>query len=126
MIKNKKKERFNDDQDIIKIAKDYIEGWYDGDKQRMENALHPDMIKRRIVDGELKELDSKKMIFGTEHGGGKHVSKTSYQIEIEILDRRDAIASVITTSEYIDYLHLAKVNHKWTIINVLWDFNKRL
>ena len=39
MIKNKEKERFNDDQDIIKIAKDYIEGWYDGDKQRMENEL---------------------------------------------------------------------------------------
>ena len=27
-------------------------------------------------------------------------------------------------SQYIDYLHLAKVNDKWKIINVLWDLKE--
>ena len=64
------------------------------------------------------------MIFGTESGGGKNVPKGTYKIVVEILEKSDTIASVVTKSEYIDYLHLSKINNKWTIINVLWDFNK--
>ncbi len=124
MINISNNQSLNDDKEIIKTAKDYIEGWYDGDKERMKNALHPDMVKRRFKDGELKELNTEKMIFGAERGGGKHVPKETYKIVIEILDRSDTIASVVTRSEYIDYLHLAKVNNKWAIVNVLWDFNK--
>ncbi|WP_408608757.1 nuclear transport factor 2 family protein [Alkaliphilus serpentinus] len=32
---------------------------------------------------------------------------------------------MVTKSEYIDYLHLAKVNDEWVIVNVLWDFNRK-
>lgn len=111
------------EEEIIKTAKDYIEGWYNGDKQRMKNALHQNMIKRRLKDGELKELTTEQMIFGAERGGGKHVPKEKYKISVEILHATDNIASVMTKSEYIDYLHMAKTNDKWFIVNVLWEFN---
>jgi hypothetical protein len=33
---------------IRQAAVDYIEGWYTGDADRMERALHPDLAKRRV------------------------------------------------------------------------------
>ena len=111
------------EEEIINTAKDYIEGWYNGDKERMKSALHKNMIKRRFKDGEMRELNTEQMVFGTERGGGKRVSTEKYEISVEILHATDNIASVMTKSEYIDYLHLAKTNDKWIIVNVLWDFN---
>jgi len=31
---------------IRQTALDYIEGWYEGNSERMERALHPDLAKR--------------------------------------------------------------------------------
>lgn len=31
---------------IKQTALDYIEGWYEGNAERMERALHPDLAKR--------------------------------------------------------------------------------
>ncbi|OHD17083.1 MAG: hypothetical protein A2086_06200 [Spirochaetes bacterium GWD1_27_9] len=114
---------------IQKTALDYIEGWYDGDVVRMERALHPNLIKRMITNPNseyslLNELNKEKMINYTNAGGGKRIPKNSYKIEVKILDINNNIASVMTKSQYIDYLHLAKFNNKWVIINVLWDINK--
>ena len=37
------------DQAAIKqTALDYIEGWYEGNPERMERALHPDLAKRIV------------------------------------------------------------------------------
>ena len=117
------------DKDAIKkAALDYIEGWYNGDDERMERALHPNLVKRIIKNPEtnsiLEELDMETMVGYTKYGGGKNVPKDSYEIEIKILDVQNNIASVMAKSEYIDYIHLGKFNNRWVIINVLWDFNK--
>ena len=40
------------DQAAIKqTALDYVEGWYEGNAERMERALHPDLAKRIIRTG---------------------------------------------------------------------------
>lgn len=118
----------DDEQAIRQAALDYIEGWYTADAERMERALHPGLIKRFIQNPEsnsiLQELNKEKMVSMTKHGGGTKVPEDSYKIELKILDRQDNIASVLVKSEYIDYLHLAKFNNKWMIINVLWDYNR--
>lgn len=31
------------------IARDYIEGWYTGDAERMDRAFHEDLVKRMLV-----------------------------------------------------------------------------
>ena len=33
---------------ITAAALDYVEGWFDGDTDRMRRALHPDLAKRRL------------------------------------------------------------------------------
>jgi len=41
------------DRDAIKAtALDYIEGWYEGNPERMERALHPDLAKRIVMTNE--------------------------------------------------------------------------
>jgi hypothetical protein len=42
--------------------------------------------------------------------------------EIDIYDVLDQTATVKLTAEWgIDYMHLAKVDGKWMIVNVLWQ-----
>ncbi|MBS4537487.1 nuclear transport factor 2 family protein [Clostridium sp. D2Q-11] len=113
-----------DEEKIMETALNYIEGWYEGDESRMEEALHPEMIKRRFENGELTELDTSRMVDSTKRGGGVNAPKENFEIEVEVLDKSENIASVVTRSEYIDYLHLAKVKDKWVIVNVLWDMNR--
>ena len=38
---------------IRATVSDYIEGWFDGDAERMERALHPELAKRcRGIEGD--------------------------------------------------------------------------
>jgi len=43
---------------------------------------------------------------------------------VEILDVQASVASVkLTADEWIDYMHLVKINDQWTVINVLWAYH---
>jgi len=45
---------------------------------------------------------------------------------VTILDRFENAASVkVIASDWIDYLHLAKVDGRWVIINVLWELKPK-
>ena len=107
-------------QAIRQSASDYIDGWYEGNPMRMENALHDSLVKRHINGYLVENLSKELMVSYTRSGGGK-----SYQGDkkntITILDVYGDIATVKTESpEFIDYLHMGKVDGKWVIINVLW------
>ena len=90
----------------------------------MAKALHPNLIKRCITNNEIGELDYITMIAFTKNGGGKRVPKDTYSIDVNILGINNDIATVVAKSQYIDYLHLAKIDGKWMIVNVLWNFLK--
>ena len=56
---------------IERVAMDYIEGWYEGNGERMERALHPELVKRAMIaDAEGKEyfqnLTKSDMVKATE------------------------------------------------------------
>lgn len=116
---------------IEKAARDYIEGWYDGDVERMTRALHPDLAKRTaaaLPSGRqaLRTITYNTMIEYTKAGFGKQKNRPNQVNTVTILDVSPVTASVKTISyEYIDYLHLAKVNGEWRIVNVLWEPNPK-
>lgn len=114
----------DDNEKIKQTALNYIEGWYEGNSDRMKKALYPKLAKRRITSlEEAWEVDTKWMISATEEGKGKVVNITSAKREVEILDIQNKLASVKVISEkFIDYLHLTKIDDKWMIVNVLWDY----
>jgi hypothetical protein len=108
-------------------TRDYIDGWYEGDAERMANALHPDLAKRnveRLPDGRnfLRTLSADAMVEFTRAGFGARSRKEGQRNEVIILDLLENSASVKSIShEFTDYLHLAKVNGQWKIVNVLWE-----
>jgi len=76
----------DDPKEAIKqTALDYIEGWYTGDAERMERALHPDLAKRIVrvsPDKKYSRLDQMSamgLVQGTRRGGGKDTPKDKQQ-----------------------------------------------
>jgi hypothetical protein len=117
---------------IKQTALDYIEGWYTGDAERMERALHPDLAKRIVrasPDNKFYRLDQMSamgLVQGTKQGFGKNTPKEKQQKDVTILDVFENAASVkIVASDWIDYLHIAKFNGHWVIVNVLWELKPK-
>ena len=108
-------------------ALDYIEGWYEGDAARMERALHPELAKRIVrADAQgrdrLDQMGALTLINGVRAGYGKATPKERQQKDVTILDVYGNAASVkVVASDWIDYLHLARWNGQWKIVNVLWE-----
>ena len=122
-----------DDSAAIKQpALDYIEGWYEGNAERMERALHPELAKR-IVEKKrgsdevvLDSMDAKSLIAATAKGGGKNTPPEKQQKDVTILDVFENAAAVkVVASGWVDYMQMAKWNGRWVIINVLWEMKPK-
>lgn len=112
---------------IEAAVRDYIDGWYEGDAERMARGLHPDLRKRSFRDlpggGQVvNDLTYSTMVAYTSKGFGARSKKEGQVNAVKILDVSPTTASVKTVSpEFIDYLHLAKTDGQWRIVNVLWE-----
>jgi len=111
---------------ITQAALDYIEGFYDGDAVRMERALHPELAKR-IVETDaatrrsrLAEMSALTLVQLTR---AHHPTPPGErQQDVTVLDVFENAASVkVVAAGWIDYLHLARWNGRWVIVNVLWE-----
>ena len=116
------------DAELIKqAALDYIEGWYEGNAERMERALHPELAKRIVRTDErgrssLGQMGAMTLVQSTRAGHGKTIPKEKQQKEVTVLDIfGNAASAKIIATDWIDYLHLAKWNGRWVIVNVLWE-----
>jgi hypothetical protein len=113
---------------IRATALDYVEGWYTGDAARMERALHPELAKRIVNTNpqngrsSLGQQGAMTLVQNTRNGGGKDTPPEQMQKDVVILDVFQNAASVrATMSGWIDYMHMAKWNGRWVIVNVLWE-----
>lgn len=112
---------------IESAARDYIDGWYEGSVERMQRAFHPDLAKRSLSalpNGRMvvRTLSADTMVEYTRAGFGKKGAKPDQKNQVILLDVSGNMASVKTVShEFVDYLHMAKVDGAWKIINVLWE-----
>jgi hypothetical protein len=115
-----------EEEQIEVVARDYIDGWYEANAERMQRALHPDLAKRAffpLPNGRLvlETASAAAMVELTRAGGGKRAARPNQKNQVIVLDVSGNIASAKTVSpEYVDYLHLAKVNGEWKIVNILW------
>ena len=113
---------------IEAVALDYIDGYYTGDGDRMKSALHPELAKRIVAkdpktgESRLINMSAEQLVEATASGGGQHYLAEQRLNDVEILDVYGDVASVkITAAEWIDYMHVARVDDEWKIINVLWE-----
>ena len=116
---------------ITQTALDYLEGWYAADGERMEKALHPELAKRIVrtnAEGQsrLDQMGAMTLVQYTRRGGGKNTPRDKQQKDVTILDVFGNTASVkAVAADWIDYLHVAKSNGKWVIVNVLWEMKPK-
>ena len=120
-----------DSNGIRQAALDYIEGYYEGNAERMARAVHPELAKRIVTVDErsryrLGQMSAMTLVEGTRAGGGRDTPESERRKDVAILDiYRNAASARIFASGWVDYLHLAKWNGRWVIINVLWELHAR-
>lgn len=120
-----------DSLDIKQVALDYIESQHNVKPEQFERAAHPRMVKRTFWTNKktqkeyLRETFTDAMILLAETynlNGDKFPENPKK--EVVILDVFDKTASVkLIADEWVDYMHIVKLNGKWQIVNVLWQFN---
>ncbi len=108
---------------IKETALNYIEGWYEGNAERMAKSLHPKLAKRAVfADDQFNHQTAEILINRTEKGGGKNTLKEQQQKDVTISDVFEVSAVVkVVASDWIDYLQIAKLKDQWLIVNVLWE-----
>ncbi|MCI0339291.1 MAG: nuclear transport factor 2 family protein [Acidobacteria bacterium] len=118
------------DREAVKqAALDYVEGIYNNDPSRVERSVHPKLAKigfyRPPADdayrpGATMSLERLLEIAKNYNKDGKMPKDGPKEIIIhEVMDQT---ASVKLVAQWgIDYMHLAKFDGKWMIINVLWQ-----
>lgn len=118
-----------DREAVREAVLDYVEGIYNVEPERIKRSVAPDLAKvgywrskdateygeGRMSFEQLVELAGK----WNSKGG---VDAETAPKEIEIYDVLDQTATVKLSAHWgIDYMHLAKINDKWMIKNVLWQ-----
>lgn len=115
-----------DSAGIRAAALDYIEGWYEGNAERMERAVHPELAKRIVMtkagESMLRSMTAEELVGATRAAYGKQTPPEQRRSEVRILDIYENAASVrVDAHDWIDYLHIARWNDGWVIVNVLWE-----
>lgn len=110
------------EEQLVRTALDYLDGWFDGDVDRMRRAVHPSLAKRSpSPDGELDELSAAWLVGATAEGRGRSRDVPDRSIDVKVVDVHGDIAAVVVRSAvYREYLHLVRDHAGWRIVNVLW------
>ena len=122
---------------IKKAITDYVEGWATGNVERIQDAVSPELSKRRVAaSGDLVFAQdmSRSLLCASALANAKGVRMQDLTPgkelvpEIKILDIDGTNASAKTWNAkygFFDYIHLSKAGGKWMIVNVLWDMNSK-
>ncbi|MCA1558078.1 MAG: nuclear transport factor 2 family protein [Acidobacteria bacterium] len=117
-----------DREAVRQAALDYIEAVYDVDPAKVERSVHPDLAKRGffIKKGEAIYTQhtmtfAQLVELAKSYNKNGRVAKDAPK-EVIIFEVSDQTASAKVIATWgIDYLHLAKYDGKWKIINILWQ-----
>ena len=120
----------NADREAVRQAVlDYVEGIYNVQPERIERSVSPNLAKLGFYrpPTETAYRPARSMAFQQLVETAKTYNKEGKlrkdaPKDIQIYDVLDQTATVKLTAEWgIDYMHLAKMDGKWMIINVLWQ-----
>jgi hypothetical protein len=115
-----------DDAAIRACLLDYFDGWFDGDADRMDRALHPGLAKHALNQdatrsGTLDVTTKDEMVEATRLGRGKQRDTPDRGILIDILGVSGDIACAsVHSTVYVEYALLARTSDGWRITGTLW------
>ena len=91
-------------------------------------AFMGEMEEAAQIDGasRLQSMGAQQLIEGTRRGFGRDTPEAERRRDVTILDIFGNVASVrADMSGWIDYMHMARWNGEWRIVNVLWELRTR-
>lgn len=120
-----------DSLDITRVTLDYLESQHKPNPKQMEKALHPRMVKRTFWKDKATQKDyvteffaENMVILAEKYNVKGDKFPPAPRKEVKLLDVSDRTASVkLIADEWIDYMHLTKLNGEWKIVNVLWQYH---
>lgn len=120
-----------DDREAVRQAMlDYVEGIYNVQPERLERSVHPDMIKRGYYKKNAGDADfafepmtrQQLMTLAANWNKEKKRPIEKYAKEVIVYEVVDQTASGKVIAMWgIDYMHLAKHEGRWKIVNILWQ-----
>ena len=117
-----------DEQAVRECALDYLEGWYSADTARMAQALSKDLAKKGFLvhpnTGELhiSPASYDQMLQWVGQKPDQLAQDPDIKMEVHVIEVGARIAMVKTvTPDFIDYLHMAKVDGQWKIYHAVWE-----
>ena len=119
----------DDDRSAVRQAcLDYVEAVYEVNPAKAERSVHPDLVKRGffIKKGETvyspHSMTFTELVELSKNYNKKGLLPKDAVKEVVVFEVSDQTASAKVTAVWgIDYLHLAKYEGKWKIINILWQ-----
>ena len=120
--------RSSDRTAVEQAALDYVEGIYTSDVSRIERSVHPQLTKRgfwrespTLPWGPQATMTYEQLVTLTKNWNAKKDRDTTIK-KVDVYEVLDQTASAKVTAMWgIDYLHLAKYDGRWKIINILWQ-----
>jgi hypothetical protein len=71
-------------------------------------------------------MGAKQLVDYTRAGGGRKTEPERRQEDVSILDVYQGAASAkVIAADWVDYLHLARWDGRWVIVNVLWELKPK-
>lgn len=119
-----------DREDVRRAALDYLEGFYEGDSAKIVRSVRPDVRKigyynttERRPTYASEEMPFAAMITYTNNfrkNGRSTPASAPREVIVGEVNDQTATAKVVAWWG-IDYLHLAKYDGRWMIVNVMWQ-----
>lgn len=119
-----------DEKKVRAAVLDYVEGVYEADTTRIYRSVHPTLVKRGTSlnrqngqYSEFREMNFQQLVDLTKRWNKDGTRANSETIrDISIYDVQDKTATAKVVAAWgTDYFHLAKIDGKWFIMNVLWQ-----
>lgn len=116
-----------DEEAVQQAVLDDVEGIYDVQPERIERSVHPTLRKVGYVRRPDGSWGSTPMTFAqlrdlaAEWNADGHLAADAPK-RIDVLDVLDQTASAKLVADWgVDYFHLARIDGRWQIMNVLWQ-----
>jgi hypothetical protein len=113
-----------DEEAIERAARDYVEGFYAGDLERLERGVHPSLqkliVRRMPWAEELQRMDRETLLEHARMSAAKEAGEER-RIEVAVLGvyQNTAVAR-IASPDFVDHAQLVRINGDWRVVNVLW------
>ena len=118
-----------DKEAVRQAAMNYIEALYQAKPELIEKSVHPDLSKRGYFRKKGEQaLSSEPMSYQQLHDlagkwnkdGKRPIDKAPKEVVVyEVLNQ--TASAQVTAFWGIDYMHLAKYDGTWKIVNILWQ-----